>query len=57
MKACHMDDLMEEALSFAAGLNKRREIILEMKKRTHQDLIHAFDVEDPLVIDSGVFYV
>jgi enoyl-CoA hydratase/carnithine racemase len=57
VKACPMDDLMEEALSFAAGLNKRREIILEMKKRMQKDVVYAFDVEDPPVIDSGVFYV
>ena len=55
MKACPMNDLMEEALTFAAGLNKRREIILELKKRMHKDVVHALDVEDPPVIDSGVF--
>ena len=52
-----MDGLMGEALAFAAGLNKRREIILELKKRMHKDVVHALDVEDPPVIDSGVFYV
>ena len=35
-KACHMDDLMNETLAFAKGLNKRREIILEMKKRMYK---------------------
>ncbi|HIJ35718.1 MAG TPA: enoyl-CoA hydratase/isomerase family protein [Deltaproteobacteria bacterium] len=57
VKACPMDELMEEALAFAAGLNKRREIVLELKTRMHKDVIHALDVEDPPVIDSGVFYV
>ena len=57
MKACPMNDLMEEALTFAAGLNKRREIVLELTKRMHTDVVHALDVEDPPVIDSGVFYV
>ncbi|MCP4577257.1 MAG: enoyl-CoA hydratase/isomerase family protein [Deltaproteobacteria bacterium] len=56
-KACHMDDLMDETLEFAKGLNKRREIISEMKKRMYKQIVHAFDVEDPPVIDSGQFHV
>lgn len=56
-KACHMDDLMNEALGFAKGLNKRREVISEMKKRMYKHIVHAFDVEDPPVIDSGQFHV
>ena len=56
-KACHMDDLMNETLAFARGLNKRREIISEMKKRMYKQIVHAFDVEDPPVIDSGQFNV
>ncbi len=57
MKACHIDDLMDEAVSFAKGLNKRREIIAEMKKRMYKNIVHAFDVEDPPVIESGMFHV
>lgn len=56
-KACHMNDLMHETLDFARGLNKRREIIFEMKKRMYKQIVHAFDVEDPPVIDSGRFHV
>ena len=56
-KACHMDDLMNETLGFAKGLNKRREIIKEMKKRMYKEIVHAFDVEDPPLIDSGQFNV
>jgi enoyl-CoA hydratase/carnithine racemase len=56
-KACHIDDLMNEAVSFAKGLNKRREIIAEMKKRMYKDIVHAFDVDDSPVIESGVFHV
>ena len=56
-KACHIDDLMNEVLSFAKGLNKRREIIAEMKKRMYKDIVHAFDVDDPPVIESGMFHV
>ncbi|HIJ58909.1 MAG TPA: enoyl-CoA hydratase/isomerase family protein [Deltaproteobacteria bacterium] len=56
-KACHIDDLMDEAVSFAKGLNKRREIIAEMKKRMYKNIVHAFDVDDPPVIESGMFHV
>lgn len=56
-KACHKDDLMNEALSFAKGLNKRREVIAVMKERMYPEIVHAFDVEDPPVIASGIFYV
>ncbi len=57
MKACHIDDLMNEAVSFAKSLNKRREVIAEMKKRMYKDIVHTIDVEDPLVIESGIFSV
>ena len=56
-KASHMDDLMNETLEFARGLNKRREIVFEMKKRMYKQIVHAFDVEDPPLIDSGQFHV
>jgi enoyl-CoA hydratase/carnithine racemase len=56
-RACHINDLMNEALSFAKGLNKRREVIAVMKQRMYQEIVHAFDVEDPPVIASGMFYV
>lgn len=56
-KACHIDDLMDEAVSFAKGLNKRREIIAEMKRRMYKDIVHAFDVDDPPMIESGMFHV
>ncbi|MCF8143743.1 MAG: enoyl-CoA hydratase/isomerase family protein [Deltaproteobacteria bacterium] len=56
-RACHIDDLMNEALSFAKGFNKRREVIAEMKQRMYLDIVHAFDIKDPPVISSGMFYV
>jgi len=57
VKACHMDNLMNEVLSFAKSLNKRREVITEMKKRMYKDIVHTIDVEDPTVIESGIFSV
>jgi enoyl-CoA hydratase/carnithine racemase len=56
-KACHINSLKNEALSFAKGFNKRREVIAVMKRRMYRDIVHAFDVEDPPVIASGIFYV
>lgn len=57
MKACHIDDLMDEALSFAKGLNKRREIISAMKEGMYDDIVHIIDEKDPPVIESGRFNV
>jgi len=57
MKACHMDDLINEALLFAKSLNKRREVIAEMKKRMYKDIVQIMDMEDPPVIESGMFYL
>ncbi len=56
-KACHVNDLMNEVLSFAKGLNKRREVIAVMKQRMYPEIVQAFDVDDPPVIASGMFYV
>ncbi len=53
MKACHINDLMDEVLSFAKGLNKGREIISAMKKGMYKDIIRVLDEEDPLIIESG----
>jgi len=46
---------MDEVVSFAKGLNKRREIIAEMKKRMYKDIVYAFDVDDPPMIDRACF--
>jgi enoyl-CoA hydratase/carnithine racemase len=43
MKACHLDDLMDEALTFAKGLNKDRDIIRKMKLETHKQTIAVID--------------
>ena len=53
MKACHINDLMSEALSFAKGLNKGRKIIRAMKEGMYKDIVHVIDEEDPLIIESG----
>ena len=55
LKACPREDLMKVAMEFAKGLNKRRGIVAEMKRRTHGDIARVIDEVDPLVIESGVF--
>jgi Delta3-Delta2-enoyl-CoA isomerase len=57
MKACHANDLMNETLAFAKSLNKRRAVILEMKKRMHTNIMHALEVEDVPYIESGTFNI
>jgi len=42
-KACHIGDLMDEALAFAKTLNKHRKIIREMKLETHKQLLSVID--------------
>lgn len=54
-KACHLDDLMNETLEFAKGLNKERGMVHEMKLRYYKDIVHALDVEDIPYIESGKF--
>lgn len=56
-KACHIDDLMNEALTFAKGQNKRRAVLKEMKARLNQNIVHAIDVEDVAYIESGQFNI
>jgi len=46
---------MKVAMEFAKGLNKRRGIVAEMKRRTHGDIARVIDEVDPPVIESGVF--
>ena len=57
LKACHLDDLMNEVLAFAKALDKRRPVIAEMKKRLYRDIVRVLDEEDPPVLETGVFYV
>ncbi|MDY6904971.1 MAG: enoyl-CoA hydratase/isomerase family protein [Thermodesulfobacteriota bacterium] len=51
-KACHLDDLMAEALAFARQFNKSRKTIGEMKKRMNRHIVHAIEVEDKPYIEQ-----
>ena len=53
MKACHIDDLMSEALAFAKGLNKGRKIIRAMKEGMYKDIVRVMDEEAPPLIETG----
>ena len=50
-------ELMNEAMGFARGLNKQRSTVAELKTRLNRPVIHALDVEDVAVIESGQFYI
>ena len=56
-RACPREELRGEAVGFAAGLGKRREVVREMKRRTHREILRVLEEEDPPVIASGVFSV
>jgi enoyl-CoA hydratase/carnithine racemase len=56
-QACDPEKLLDTALDFARGLNKRREIIADLKRRLTQDVVQAIDVQDVPYIESGVFHI
>ena len=56
-KACHIDTLMEEVMGFAKTVNKRRSIVVEMKKRLNRDILQAIEVEDVPYIESGKYNI
>jgi len=54
-RSCSREALLKESLGFAGGLKKRREVVLELKKRTYREVLRVLDEVDPSVIESGVF--
>ncbi len=57
LKACPIGTLMEETMAFAMAVNKRRPVVVEMKKRLNQAIVQAIDVEDVPYIESGQFNI
>lgn len=58
VKACeNQEELMAEALAYAAGFTKKRGIFGELKKRMHRDLIRIIDEEDPQFIEPLNLFV
>jgi Delta3-Delta2-enoyl-CoA isomerase len=54
-QASPMDKLLEDALAFAGNVNKKREVIREMKTRANRKIIQILDAEDPVYIKSKKF--
>lgn len=53
VKACEsQEDLMKEAMVFAAGFDKKRGIFRELKKRAHKDVCRIMDEQDPEYINT-----
>ena len=52
MKACTIDELMSEAVSFAQGLNKKRSIVSKLKRVMHNDILRIMEVDDPVALKS-----
>ena len=52
VKACNMDDLMNEAISFAKRLNKERSIVSKLKNVMHKDILTIMEVDDPAALKS-----
>ncbi len=49
--------LMTETTAFAMGIDKRRSVVAEMKRRLHRPVVQAIDVEDVPFIESGRFNI
>jgi len=57
VKACPIEDLMNEVIAFGKTQNKRRIVVAELKKILYKSVLHALDVEDPPIIETGRFNV
>lgn len=57
LKACRLEELTPQALTFADTIRKKRPIIAEMKKRLNAPIVQAIDVEDAPYIESGKFNI
>jgi enoyl-CoA hydratase/carnithine racemase len=53
VKACPMDQLMDEVLAFAKGLKKKRAFYYAQKERMNADIIRIIDELDPAVIETS----
>lgn len=52
MKACAMEELISEAVSFAKGLNKERTIVAKLKSVMHSDILRIMEADDPAALKS-----
>lgn len=56
-RACHGDTLLDEAMTFAGAIRKRRAVVAEIKKRLNRDVLEAIDVADVPYIESGQLFI
>jgi enoyl-CoA hydratase/carnithine racemase len=56
-RACSGESLMTETMAFAKAINKRRQVVAELKRRLNLPIIHAIDVEDVPYIESGKYNI
>ena len=49
--------LMTETTAFAMGIDKRRSVVAEMKRRLNRPVVQAIDVDDVPFIESGRFNI
>ena len=52
-KACHLDNLMDEAKAFAQTKIKERKVVAAIKRDLNSDVIYMMDTQDPSVIHAG----
>jgi enoyl-CoA hydratase/carnithine racemase len=52
-----LENLMEATLAFAMGINKRRPVVAELKRRLNAPIVDAIDVVDVAYIESGQFNI
>ena len=52
LKACPINDLMNEALAFAKTMNKSREILKTMKEVTFKNILRVMETDDPAYLQS-----
>jgi enoyl-CoA hydratase/carnithine racemase len=57
VKACPVEELLNEAVTFAKAQNKRRVVVLELKKVLYNSIVYTLDERDPPLIESGRFNV
>lgn len=57
LKASPIETLMDEVMTFARGINKKRETIQELKKRLNRRIVRTIENEDAPYIDSGIFHI
>lgn len=58
VKACeNQEDMMKEAMAFAAGFDKKRGIFRELKKRVNKRVLRIMDEQDPEFIDALNLFV